>query len=143
MSISEYMTQDHRHCDELYSQAEQAVDQGDWGAAQPLTEQFLAAMARHLQREEETLFPAFEQRTGMTMGPTAVMRSEHQQMRDLFSELRQALQQRSADDFLGAGETLFLLIQQHNMKEEGMLYPMTDQQLADQSEQLIKQMAQQ
>jgi len=33
-----------------------------------------------------------------------------------------------------------MLIQQHNMKEEGMLYPMVDQQLTAQVPDLIKKM---
>ena len=50
-----------------------------------------------------------------------VMRREHDQMRTLFAQIEDALQRHDEDDFLGSTETLLILIQQHNMKEEGML----------------------
>ncbi len=68
------------------------------------------------------LFPAFEQATGMTMGPTRVMRMEHEQMRGLLSQM--AMAATDIDALVEHGDTLLMLTQQHNMKEEGMLYPM-------------------
>jgi len=63
------------------------------------------------------------------MGPTQMMRSEHSQMRQLFDDMAQALEQKNKDQYLGTAETLMMLMQQHNMKEEQMLYPMTEQVL--------------
>jgi len=40
--------------------------------------------------EEEVLFPAFETRTGNTMGPTYVMRTEHEQIRALLQVMARA-----------------------------------------------------
>ena len=37
----------------------------------------------NLAREENILIPAFEAQTGNSMGPTQIMRMEHQQIRDL------------------------------------------------------------
>ena len=55
------------------------------------------------------------------MGPTRMMRMEHEQMRQLFSELAEALENRDKDGYLGLSETLMILMQQHNMKEEQVL----------------------
>jgi DUF438 domain-containing protein len=93
-----------------------------------------------LRREEQTLFPAFEARTGMTMGPTQVMRMEHGQMRELIDAAVDALQAGNTDDFFGQTETLLIMMQQHNMKEENVLYPMCDQHLADGSAALIERL---
>jgi hemerythrin-like domain-containing protein len=80
------------------------------------------------------LFPAFEAASGMAGGPTQVMRHEHAQMRDLLEQMRGALARRAADTFAGAAETLLILMQQHNMKEENILYPMCNNSLASQAE---------
>jgi iron-sulfur cluster repair protein YtfE (RIC family) len=56
-------------------------------------------MEQHFQKEEEVLFPAFEQSTGNTMGPTRVMRLEHQQMREALAEMAGALAAGDLDDF--------------------------------------------
>ena len=141
-SINDYLTGDHRHCDELLSAAEAAVDDSDWSAAESDTRGFLDAMTRHFSMEESVLFPRFEEQTGSSDGPTQMMRMEHDQMRGLFAELEDALQRREADDFLGTSETLLIMIQQHNMKEEGMLYPMADEQLAPQAAALVEDMRQ-
>ena len=58
-----------------------------------------------------------------------MMRHEHQQMRGLMDELATALAARDADGYRGVGETLLIMIQQHNVKEENILYPMCDAQL--------------
>ena len=83
----------------------------------------------HFASEEELLFPAFEAATGMTSGPTEVMRGEHRQMRDLLAQMQAAVTSRDSDAFGGAAETLLILMQQHNMKEENILYPMCDNAL--------------
>lgn len=140
-SISEFMTREHRGCDETFASAEAQVDNEDWGQAEDLTRQFLNEMERHFMMEEQVLFPAFEQQTGITQGPTTIMREEHQQMRQLLMQLQSALDEQQRDEFMDTGETLLIMMQQHNMKEEGMLYPMCDQQLAD-VEQIIEDMEQ-
>lgn len=130
-TIPSYMTARHRHCDESFIAAESAVAAKDWAKAGGYWEIFTADLEHHLQQEEEILFPAFENATGMTMGPTQVMRAEHRQMRELVTEMAQALTMQNKDQFLGLSETLMILMQQHNMKEEQMLYPMTQNHLPD------------
>ncbi len=139
-SFSEYMGSDHDTCDALYAEAEKVVASGDWAAAGEANDHFLNAMERHFNMEEEVLFAAFEEAQGSTMGPTQVMRHEHTQMRQLFQEMRDAVAAQDADGYLGAGETLLILMQQHNAKEEQILYPMTDQVLAAQRADLFKRM---
>lgn len=139
-TIKDYLTGDHRRCDELLSAAEASVDGGDWADAEQKTQAFLTNTQGHFRMEEEVLFPAFETATGMTQGPTMMMRHEHDEMRNLFAQIEDALQRQDEDDFLGSTETLLIMIQQHNMKEEGMLYPMVEEHLRDQSEELLNQM---
>ncbi|AAZ28585.1 MULTISPECIES: hemerythrin domain-containing protein [Colwellia] len=136
-SIPEYMTTKHRECDEFFSEAEAAVADKDWSLALAKWQLFTSELTEHLAQEEDTLFPQFEQATGMTAGPTQVMRMEHQQMRALVQSLDNALAAKDKDEYLGLSETLMVMMQQHNMKEEMMLYPMMAQHLSD-GEQLIE-----
>ena len=125
-TILEYMGTDHRACDDLFASAEEAAGNKDWDRARDYFRRFLAAMAHHLAMEEEVLFPAFEERTGMSAGPTQVMRMEHEQMRALIDDMAAAAEAGNVSAYLGASETLNMLMQQHNLKEENMLYPMAD-----------------
>ena len=139
-TITEYMTGEHRHCDELLAALEVAVNEDDWDKAARLTADFLQTIEHHLTMEETVLFPAFEQKTGMVGGPTMIMREEHKQMRDLFLQLQWALDGKSGGEFLDTTETLLVLMQQHNMKEEGILYPMSDQHLGAEAQQVLARM---
>lgn len=136
-SIPEFMTNKHRECDDFFTEAEAAVAKDDWSLALAKWQDFSKELAKHFSQEEEVLFPKFEQATGMTSGPTQVMRMEHQQMRTLVQDLDNALGAKEKDAYLGLSETLMVMMQQHNMKEEMMLYPMMAQNLAD-GEQIIE-----
>lgn len=121
----------HRLCDDAFVAAENAVGRGDWAAAKPALERFQAQMHAHFDAEENVLFPEFEEITGMTQGPTQMMRYEHEQMRALLEQLDGACSTRDADGYAGAAETLLMLMQQHNIKEENILYPMCDRALGN------------
>lgn len=136
-TIRELLTDDHRQCDDLFAAVEQAVAAAAWEKADTAFAQFSAAMENHFDLEEGTLFPAFEAQTGMTMGPTQVMRSEHSQMRELLAAAAVSLAARDANDYSGYAETLLIMAQQHNMKEENILYPMCDQHLTGRIDALI------
>jgi len=140
MQITDFMGDDHRRCDHIFAGAEESVSKGDWSSAESDNRRFLEAMEHHFRMEEEMLFPRFEEVSGHTMGPTEMMRHEHRQMRQLFEQMNQAVAAKSADDYLGASETLLILMQQHNAKEEQMLYPMSDQVLAGEQDELINKL---
>lgn len=130
---------DHRDCDALWAELEQAPAERQlelWRA-------FDKALRRHFAMEEEVLFPAIENATGMHgPGPTMVMRMEHGQMRALLDQMEGAAASGDMDSVIDQGDTLLMLIQQHNVKEEGMLYPLADQALEPQWEQLEGRLAQ-
>ena len=82
-------------------------------------------MRAHLEMEEQVLFPAFDAAAGMSGGgPTMVMRSEHDQMRDVLRRMGDSAAVGEHDELLDHGDTLLMLVGQHNIKEEQMLYPM-------------------
>ena len=139
-TILDFLGGDHRVCDELFASAEEAVGQKNWGGAHKLFDQFQATMTHHLAMEENVLFPAFETQTGSRQGPTQVMRMEHEQMRELMQEMAHAVAKTDYEGYLGLSETLNMLMQQHNLKEENMLYPMSDQVLANERDHLIESM---
>jgi len=126
--LTDPLQEHHKYCDALFAQAEAAAAADPEGAA-VLTRDFAAALERHFQTEETLLFPAFEAQTGMTVGPTRMMRQEHAQMRALVIHMETALAAGDIDGFAGVAETLLVLMQQHNMKEENILYPMCSRAL--------------
>jgi len=130
-SITQAMQDNHRHCDELFAEAEAAAAKQDWLAAAKNWQAFTSELTRHItDKEEGILFPAIEAVNG-PMGPTQVMRGEHEQMRMLCSQIDVAIANHDSNQFLGLSETLMMLMQQHNMKEEQILYPMIERSVPD------------
>lgn len=129
-SATMFLTRDHQDCDALWAEVEAAAEAGDPARARARFDIFHGAMERHFSFEEKTLFPAFEEATGMRGGPTHVMRHEHAQMRQVLAAMAEAFANGDVDLALDQGDTLLMLIQQHNLKEERMLYPACDAHLS-------------
>jgi hemerythrin-like domain-containing protein len=137
MHISVFLSKQHRSCDNRFALAEAAIQHNDWEAATTDLTQFIHNTLEHFRIEEEVLFPELEQALGQSQGPTQVMRLEHADMRQLLQDLQSAFAQRNKTDFQGISDTLMILLQQHNAKEEQILYPMADRLLEQQTPSLI------
>ncbi|HEX8963818.1 MAG TPA: hemerythrin domain-containing protein [Rhodocyclaceae bacterium] len=129
MALTQPLQQHHKHCDDLFAAAEALGHSSDWPACETTAGKFCAEMEAHFSTEEQVLFPAFASATGMNGGPVAVMRMEHAQMRELMAQMMAAAKARDRNAYAGAADTLLILMQQHNMKEENILYPMCDNSL--------------
>lgn len=126
-TINDHMTADHRRCDAIFEEAERAARAGDLAVLARASSEFLSRITAHIAVEERLLFPAFEERTGMRGGgPTAVMTAEHRAMEALFDEMRAAVAGNDADAYLRASGQMMEILDQHNQKEEMMMYPMLD-----------------
>jgi len=138
-TIKDFLSADHRKCDEIFAEMEHKAN-GSLADAKAITQEFINETERHFQMEERVMFVEFETKTGMIQGPTAMMRQEHTQVRALMSQLLEAIDLDDKEKFFGLTETLMILLQQHNMKEEQMLYPMAQQHLSAESERIVAMM---
>ena len=134
--IAEYMSTDHHACDESFASAEAAALNSDWIGAQTAFEIFCNDMSRHFRMEEDVLFPALLA-AGGPQGPVQMMHMEHAQMNDLIEQMTSALDNKNSREYGGLSETLLIIMQQHNLKEEQILYPIADRLLAAESAKLI------
>jgi len=135
--IANFMTEDHRKCDENFGYIEELIEGKVYDLADKEFKKWKLGMENHLDKEEKYLFLKAEEKFGGPVGPIMVMKMEHQQMRDIFSRMENAINEKDSNTFLGLAESCMILIQQHNMKEEQILYPMIDRALADQANEVI------
>ena len=129
MTINQFMTQDHRACDEQFAQLENIVDQENFEGAKAMFSEFQDHMLHHFKMEETVMFPQYSNYEGGHCDPTGVMLMEHDQMRTIFKQMQDAVNANDKNAFLGASETLLFTMQQHNMKEEQMMYNFADEAL--------------
>ncbi len=141
MIITNYMRSEHRACDELFVDAEKSVIDGDFTKAEKQFLKFSNETLRHFKKEEDELFVVFESITGNSEGPTKVMRYEHNQVLGVIGKMAVSIEIKDKDTYLSLAESLMILLQQHNMKEEQMLYTMCDRVIPqDKKEETLKNM---
>jgi iron-sulfur cluster repair protein YtfE (RIC family) len=138
-TIAEFMSADHHACDETFAIVEQAALSNNWSDAEIAFSKFRTELENHFRREEDQLFPMLIS-AGGPAGPVHVMCREHAQMNALIQEMASSLVQHEAKTYGGLSETLLIVMQQHNLKEEHMLYPIADNFLEAHREQLIDSM---
>jgi hemerythrin-like domain-containing protein len=138
MTINQFMTQDHKSCDEQFAQLENIVDAGNFDGADLMFNEFQAHMLKHFDMEEKVMFEEFNTASHDGCNPTGMMVMEHDQIRDLMSKMKEALNSKNKEDFLGLSENLLFIMQQHNMKEEQIMYNLADDALNQES--VIKKM---
>lgn len=139
-TLSSYLEGDHARCDALYVAAVACVAAGDWDQAARSLRRFAQAQERHIAMEEQVVFVAFEKATGSDDAPTHVLRREHRQFDTIVQRLGEAIAHRRLGDFADHADTLRIMQQQHNIKEEHMLYPMADRVLRGQRGALLAAM---
>lgn len=123
--IQSFFSVDHDRLDRLFTIFRQRVVQNS-EQARPYFTKFREGLTRHIEWEENLLFPRFEKASGMTeSGPTQVMRSEHIQIRALLEEIEDTLEMNKPS--ASCIEQLEQMLTMHNMKEERVLYVQCDQ----------------
>ena len=127
--LTAWLTHCHRRCDALWAQVEEA-------AADPSTAKFGLAVTHFAQTVRNHLvtfrqfFADWESEVPMAAhGPLPVMLAEHQQMRGLLEAITEAAAEGHKERVLNLGDTLLMLTQQHNSKEEAVLYPLCERAL--------------
>lgn len=139
--LAAYFEQDHRDCDARWADVEELLDAADIDLAHAAWQKYDASLRRHIAMEEKVLFPAFEAKSGAAgASPVAIMKMEHQQMVRLLEQIGGAMDAGNADAAMDAGDTLLMLTQQHNAKEEELLYPLAQELLASEWDELVKQL---
>lgn len=121
---------DHERLARLEVGAFVARSAGDTDTALAWYESFSSGLRRHIAIEEQFLFPVFEERSGMGpgTGPTEVMRSEHREIVRLLGEILRTIGDpaKLPDEKRAAFHEI---LEEHHLKEEGMLYPAMDEVL--------------
>ncbi len=125
-TISVMFEQDHDRLDRLFHTFREKK-RSDLEAAKEAFKEFKFGLQRHIVWEEEILFPAWEEKTGISEGgPTMVMRREHRQIGDALEAIHAKVQAQNPESD-PEEQTLLNLLGAHNVKEERILYPAIDQ----------------
>ena len=120
-TIGEAFAHDHRRLEQALAASMAHAGAGRWDEAAAAFAVFRRGIERHMEVEEEVLFPAVE--AGAETPLTAILRKGHRDLRVFFDELDDALQARDALECARITASIRALLERHDEKEEAELYP--------------------
>ena len=130
-TVKGYFQSDHKRLDAIFKSFSDAVHEERFDDAKKAFAEFSLGLKRHIAAEEEVLFPAFEEKTGMKdAGPTFVMRMEHKEIKELLDEITALTEKGDGAEATKRASELTVRLSDHNMKEEEILYPEADSLLS-------------
>ncbi len=127
--VSRFFEIDHDRLDIIYDSFKKLLV-ADNANAESHFALFSNGLLKHIDWEEQLLFPLFELRSGMTQGgPTFVMRQEHGMIKQLLNDIHEKLN--DTDSALTLCFQLEQILASHNKKEEHILYPAIDNLMSE------------
>lgn len=128
--VSAYFEADHARLDAVFKQFQQ-VKESSVAESKPYFRIFNNGLKRHIVWEEDLLFPAYENHTGVRdSGPTEVMRQEHRQIGATLEAIHDKIRRGQSDTQVEEARLLEIL-GDHNRKEEKILYPAINASLGE------------
>ena len=128
--VTEALVWDHARLDALEAAAFEARARGALVQAREIFTDFAHGLRRHIDFEEQLLFPEFDTRCHLEgeNGPSAVMRAEHRAITALLCVMEREIDDPEAPIELSRAE-LRRIQRDHDLKEEQILYPALDRML--------------
>jgi len=146
--LTEYLQDDHKRLDNLFEMTFLYLRAGNRDRAMATFQEFDEGLRHHIRMEDRVLFRVFEEKTGLTQGPTEVMRIEHRRIEEVLADILNRLENLppcfTGKDppvlsLLGLQQRLLEILGPHNAKEERILYPGCDRLITDKAS-LIQEM---
>jgi len=143
-TITGFMDAEHQRLRDLWGHTIAALKAEEFGRLHGLARKLIATLERHINAEEQILFPALES-TSKDNEPTNAMRLEHRQMERMLEQLKPLLTVAELWTGIKAVEGQEIepgaLLRSHENKEHDVLFPLADQLLgADEARRLVARM---
>lgn len=130
-TITSCLKSDHDRLDRLLEETVSAFERGDLRALRLRFPEFAHHLRDHMRFEEEFMFPIVERTLCNAEGPICVMRRDHREIEDRLAGMAAALYLGDIAAFRDEHLALTLSLENHNGREERVLYPAIDRILDD------------
>ncbi|MBZ0136825.1 MAG: DUF2249 domain-containing protein [Planctomycetes bacterium] len=133
-TVTEYLCWDHRRLEAILSDTMALTRAAQWQDANSRMAEYAVGLRHHADIEEVILFTAYDDVSGnLPNGPTALMLTEHRDVRFGIDALERAIAAGDLDATEDALATLMDVTEQHHAKEEEILFPSMDESVAPES----------
>lgn len=130
-TITDCLKADHHRLDQLLEETLAALERGDVEQLRVRFPEYARHLRDHMRFEEEFMFPVVERMLCNAEGPVCVMRRDHQELNDRLVGMSAALYLGALPAFREELLALTLSLENHNGREERVLYPAIDRLLDD------------
>jgi uncharacterized protein (DUF2249 family)/hemerythrin-like domain-containing protein len=130
-SVSEFVGHEHQRLTAMFTAIASLVAEARCMEAASAYLEFRCAVIRHLEAEEQILYPRYEKVTGISGGATADLRAQHVTIRRLMDDLARAIDGRQQDECRRIIDVFAALLATHTEKEEQIICRETDRAAAD------------
>jgi len=139
-TVSGLLEGDHRRLDAMVLEVQSLATSNSFREADERFSEFACGLRRHMDLEEQVLFPLLEQAGAPSGGPTDVMREEHADIRRCLAEAENAIRTENSGRVEEALDDLTDTLTSHNTKEELVLYPMADEAAGNDRDTLVRRL---
>ncbi len=90
-TLSDLLRSEHEELHRIFEDYISKLDAGNMTLALQKFDEFQVGLLRHINKEEEILFPAYEKKGGIIIEPIQAMKMEHQEIKRLIREIADLL----------------------------------------------------
>jgi iron-sulfur cluster repair protein YtfE (RIC family) len=130
-TITECLKADHDRLDRLLEETVAVLERGDLRGLRLRFPEFARHLRDHMRFEEDFMFPVVERTLCHAEGPICVMRRDHREIEDRLAAMAAALYLGDTTAFRDEHLALVMSLENHNGREERVLYPAIDHILDD------------
>lgn len=136
----DWLIHDHTQYESLLHDCLTAVGQDDWEAVADAFAKLHKEVLRHMEMEDEVLYPAYLRTEGLPRAPVTALQQDHKKIASLLSDVETLLQTRNSEhvqqSFLPLEQTMIT----HHEREEDLFLPMASYLMLEQKEDLLRQL---
>jgi iron-sulfur cluster repair protein YtfE (RIC family) len=124
MTLQKYFEDEHEQLDELLAELEHTLTANQVAHARQSLARFAGKLDRYIRGEELLLFPVFDQLAETAPVPTRAMREEHERLLQMATSISRCIERNELAVALAMLRKLRSVYLLHNVKEDGVIYPL-------------------
>ncbi|MBT4518888.1 MAG: hemerythrin domain-containing protein [Halieaceae bacterium] len=135
-----WLFHEHSVSEEMLEECIEQADLNLWSDCEATFGALMSMLKKHMAMEEEVLFPAYERHTDLPRNPVEALRSDHDQLVQLFCDIDEVLKTRDSEHLVDAIKPVVVAMNHHHDKEENFFLPMAGHLLLPYRDSIIEEM---
>ncbi|MEC4723644.1 hemerythrin domain-containing protein [Noviherbaspirillum sp. CPCC 100848] len=137
-TLFDKLLSDHGRCERHLEALSKSVADKDWNLAAQYCAHFSESFIGHIEEEESSFFSCLRQSVKGCDWFLDDLRMDHVRLKALLTRMLQAVHDKNAEGFYLHAESLLILMRDHSVKEEDILYPAVQRRLQNETHEAVR-----